>query len=67
MTKIYFEVVRVKATKKWNENGKRRQETREFSQTINPWNINKNGQPKTRQEIWIEINAAQKEWLEAKP
>lgn len=35
--------------------GKRFQRSVHVEQTINPWNVNADGQPKTRAEIWAEL------------
>lgn len=65
VTRYTFEEVAIKATRKWvdPETGKKRQETRKFSQTINPYNTNADGSRKTRDQIKAEINAQAKEWL----
>ena len=65
MIKRYtFEVVSVKGTRRWtDDNGKKRQKTRTFSQTMNPFNKNVRGEPKTRMEIVGEITAARDAWL----
>lgn len=65
MTTIRFQQVMIKATKRWKENGRMRQETRTFMQTINPFNKNAAGQVKSRQEIEQELLAERKEWLAA--
>lgn len=57
ITKIYDEVS-VKGIKRWKDkDGKQRQETRKFFQTISPFN------PKTRDEIMKEILKERQEWL----
>ena len=62
-----FDKVSIKATKRWtDESGKKRQQTREFYQTINPFNITKDGVMKTREQIQIEIVAERDEWLRLK-
>jgi len=61
--KIYFEVVAIKGTMRWTENGKRRQKTREFSQTINPFNKNADGSIKDRSQIMWELIAQRSDWL----
>lgn len=61
---VTFEEVSVKATKRWtDENGKRRQKTKTFSQTINPFNKNSDGTIKTRQDIVREISAERDAWM----
>lgn len=61
--RINFEEVSIKATKKWVDNGKKRQETKTFSQTINPFNKDKDGTVKTRAQIMSEISLERKLWL----
>lgn len=62
--RITFETVSIgKFTHKWTENGKRRQKTEEFYQTLNPWNKNKNGDLKTREEIYAELYAKKDAWV----
>lgn len=64
---IHFEVVTVKATRRFKDaDGKPRQQTKKFEQTINPWNTNKDGSAKTREQIVVELNKARDSWL-AKP
>ncbi len=64
VTRYTFEEVSVKATRKWvdPETGKKRQETRKFSQTINPYNTNADGTRKTREQINAEICAQAQSW-----
>lgn len=61
--RMTFDVVSVRATRIWRENGRRRQQTREFMQTLNPFNKDDDGNVKTRQQILVEINAARATWL----
>lgn len=64
--RITFEEVAVIATKRWtDETGKRRQQTRRFYQTISPFNKNKDGTVKTREQINAEIKAERDAWLGA--
>ena len=58
-----FEEVKLSATRRWTENGKRRQETRVFMQTINPFNKDEGGNVKTHTQIWNELKAERDEWL----
>lgn len=59
-----FDEVSVKATKRWtDESGKKRQQTRNFFQTINPFNKNEDGTIKTRDQIMAEIKAERNAWL----
>lgn len=54
-----FDEVKVARTAK-TKDGKRRQRT--FSQTINPFNKNKNGKVKTRGEIHLELHKEADAW-----
>lgn len=59
-----FEQVKVKATKKWIDgDGKKRQRTCSFSQTLNPFNKNGDGSIKTREQIMAEICFQRDQWL----
>lgn len=58
-----FQEVSVKGTVRWKENGKARQKTRKFYQTINPFNRNEDGTQKTREQILIEVTAVRNEWV----
>lgn len=61
---VTFEEVSVKAIKRWtDENGKRRQKTKTFSQTVNPFNKNSDGTIKTHGEIMREISAERDAWM----
>lgn len=63
MPTYHFEKVAIKRTKKWKDpDGKRRQLTKEFCQTINPFNKNAKGLLKTRQEIIEELSEEAKRW-----
>ncbi len=62
--RITFEEVSLKATRRWVEDGRKRQETRKFFQTINPFNLNASGFMKSREEIYAEISAKRDEWLQ---
>ena len=54
--RINYEEVKLKATRYYkDENGKKRQQTKTFSQTINPFNKNHDGTIKTRDDIWKEL------------
>lgn len=64
--KINFDEISVKATRRWvDADGKKRQETRKFWQTVNPFNLAADGSTKTREQIVQEINALRDEWLTA--
>ena len=61
--RIRFEEVKLKATRRWRENGKPRQETRTFMQTLNPFNRGENGMPKSRLDIMRELQEERDSWL----
>ena len=65
MTSYHFQEISIRPQKrgKCSVCGKRRQRTKEFSQTLNPWNKNSKGHPKTWQEIDRELSAQASEWL----
>ena len=42
--------------------GKRLSRSTTFSQTVNPYNKNKDGFPKTRAEIYMELHQEAEEW-----
>jgi hypothetical protein len=60
-----FEVVSHSVTRKWiDSEGKKRQQTRKFEQTINPFNRDPvTGLPKCREQITREIRASGEAWL----
>jgi len=59
-----YDEIAVKATRYWtDETGKRRQETRKFFQTQNPYNRGADGFPKSRAQIMQEITAERDAWL----
>lgn len=60
---MQFEKVKIYGVKHWKENGKRRQQSREFYQTLNPFNKNAQGNPKTRKEILAELIAERDAWI----
>jgi len=62
--RITFENVEIKGTKTFvcADCGKTRSRTEAFSQTINPFNINASGEPKSRSEITTEIIADRDAW-----
>lgn len=64
MRRIVCQEVSVKATRRWvDADGKKRQETRTFWQTINPFNRLPSGALKTEADIRVEINAERDAWL----
>lgn len=58
-----FDEVAVKATRYYFVDGKRRQETKKFFQTVNPFNKNADGSLKTREQIYDEVRAERDAWL----
>ena len=58
-----FTEVSIKGVKKWKEDGKNKQKAKKFFQTLNPYNINSDGDIKTRAEILKEITKEREEWL----
>lgn len=66
MAWITFDEVKVKGVRRWTDaEGRKRQATKTFSQTLNPFNKNAYGLPKTRAEIVEEITAERDAWLAA--
>jgi hypothetical protein len=61
--RLTFQEVAIRGVRRWTENGKKRQETRKFFQTINPFNKGEDGIPKTREQIMAEIKAERDAWL----
>jgi hypothetical protein len=61
--KYYFREVSIKGTRKWVENGKRKQETKTFFQTMNPFNKNPDGSLKDYDQIMKEIHEERDKWL----
>lgn len=67
--RITFNEVAIRATRYYtDESGKRRQQTKKFWQTINPFNRNADGSVKTREQIVAELEVERAAWLkEPKP
>lgn len=62
--RTYYEEVKIKAVRKWkDEDGKQRQKTKIFLQTINPYNQDKDGNIKSREQILMELNEQRRIWL----
>lgn len=63
---IQFPVVKLKASRSGTcsvcHAGRRRART--FEQTLNPWNKNSNGQPKTREEAMAELTIEAQQWTQ---
>lgn len=66
---VHFEEVRIKATKRWKDSrGRRRQLTKVFSATVNPFNKDKaTGLPKTRKQVWDDLWAKRLAWDKEPP
>jgi hypothetical protein len=64
MTRYTFDEVAIKATFRWKEDGKSRQRTKTFWQTMNPFNVNADGLMKSRDEILEQLRAERDKWLE---
>ena len=69
MARFRFDEVCIRATRvrKDAETGKRRQESRKFWQTINPFNRMPDGRVKTRDDILDELRAERDAWLAEQP
>lgn len=66
MVRVKFEEIRIRGMRRWkDENGRARQETKVFMQTLNPFNTNEDGSLKGREQIMVELRAERKAWLEA--
>jgi hypothetical protein len=66
--RITFDEIKVKGTRRWtDEEGKKRQQTRTFMQTVNPFNKHANGRQKSRDEIVTEVRAERDAWLKETP
>lgn len=63
--KVVFELVKLYATKSGRcpKCGKRAIRTTTFSQTLNPFNKNTEGRPKTRKEIWEDLENERNTWM----
>ena len=65
--RVVFNEVSLKGKRTYvDESGKRRQETKKFWQTVNPFNKNADGSIKTREQILIEIGRERDDWLSAR-
>ena len=69
MTLYRFEEVAVRGVRRWKDpvTGKKRQETRKFCQTVNPFNRGADGAPKTHAQILAEVTAERDAWLQETP
>lgn len=61
--RVNFNEVVVIGRRVWRENGRRRQQTKKFWQTINPFNKNADGTQKSRDQIVDELRAERDAWL----
>jgi hypothetical protein len=62
--RVHFNEISVKGVKRWvDENGKKRQKTRKFYQTVNPFNKDADGNVKTPSQIIAEITSERDAWL----
>lgn len=65
-TRYQFEEVSLKAVRRWTDaDGKKRQQTKKFWQTISPFNKNADGTLKDRKQIMAELIIQRDAWLEA--
>lgn len=63
-----FQEVKVKAVKRWVDvNGKKRQQTKTFMQTINPFNRDDEGRIKTYSQISKELSTMADAWMKEPP
>lgn len=61
---VVFEEIRMNGKKSFKcACGKRITRQTTFSQTINPFNKNKQGNPKSKSEIYAELDQERNEWL----
>jgi hypothetical protein len=63
--RITFDKIELKATRRWidPETGKKRQQTKTFMQTVNPFNKLPDGTVKDRVTIMAELHAERRDWL----
>jgi hypothetical protein len=62
-TRQVFEVVHIRAERRWKCTcGKRVTRAKKLFETLNPYNKNARGQPKTRDEIYASLRAKEKRW-----
>lgn len=66
MVTVRFQEVKIKGVKRWKEDGKVRQTTKVFMQTINPFNKNAEGYQKSRDEILEELREERRQWMDIK-
>jgi hypothetical protein len=68
-TRYTFDEIAMKGRRVWKDptTGKRRTQVVKFFQTVNPFNKNAAGFPKTRAEIYKELGAEFHAWVAAAP
>lgn len=59
-----FEEISIIHTKRWVDEitGKKRQKTKKFWMTLNPFNKNPDGSARTSRDIYRELDKKKKEW-----
>lgn len=67
--RTYYQEIAIRAVKRWTDpvTGKRRQQTRKFYQTLNPFNKDAKGNVKTAEQIRKEIKDKRDAWLAEEP
>lgn len=66
ITRYTFDEISIKRTKRYTDaDGKKRQKTRKFSQTLNPFNRNRDGSLKNYDQIMEEITKEADAWMES--
>lgn len=65
MTVVNFQPVkaRVQRVGECGVCGKRTARSKVFEQTVNPWNVNADGTPKTREEVRAAVRAEADAWM----
>lgn len=67
MTTVHFREVVIRGMRRWKDaEGKKHQETKKFFQTVNPFNLNADGDPKSDCEILDELIAERRKWMAEK-
>lgn len=64
MTTIQFQEISLRGVSRWiDEDGRRRQKTKKFSQTISPFNLDADKNVKTAEQIRAELKIERDQWL----
>lgn len=65
LARVYFEEVAVTGYRTFKDpvTGKKRQRTKKFWATINPFNKNEDGTMKTREQLYAKVTAERDAWL----